>query len=84
MLPLETSDQFVDDVRVWHEPELLACPLNGRYRGESRHGVDCPFWSRMTQSRLRTLFDHAARISRALALPQSNIELDHGWELDAA
>jgi hypothetical protein len=23
--------------------DLLACPLNGRYRGESRHGVDSPF-----------------------------------------
>jgi hypothetical protein len=25
------------DFRLWHEPDLLACPLNGRYRGESGH-----------------------------------------------
>jgi hypothetical protein len=35
-----------------HEAVDPGCPLNGRFRGESRHGADSLIRSRLTQSRL--------------------------------
>ena len=31
--------------RCWHEPDLLACPLNGRYRGKADMGLTARFGS---------------------------------------
>jgi hypothetical protein len=38
-----------------HETDLPRCPLNGRYRGESRHDAGRPLRSKMTQCRLQEL-----------------------------
>jgi hypothetical protein len=48
-----TEPPSVIDVAYWHETDLPRCPQLGRYREESRHGVDCLIRSRMTQSELR-------------------------------
>ena len=50
------------DVAYWHETDLPRCPLNGRYRGESRHDSGRPFRSKMTRLGSRGL--SASRIAQ--------------------
>jgi transposase len=50
------------DVAYWHKTDLPRCPLNGRYRGESRHDSGRPFRSKMTRLGSRGL--SASRIAQ--------------------
>src|SRR5882672_6791328 len=57
----------------WHETDLPSCPLNGRYRGESRHDTGRPFRPKKTESEHAP--DHRSRPAEVLSPAASHVKI---------